>query len=493
VKEKLITPAFNYRDSRWDLVFAICCLAAGIAGLKFTNDSSLWNRVVRRSEKLIAVGTLSWKQGNIRFKPDGSFLWHDFQSGSQDALGGDTVFTGEKGVALLEFLDNLAVEIAPNSLVVVHVPSLERPGLNIKKGSFRLILKRGFTSATISVLDKPVLLTTGTNGGKIKVEIDPENLAEPAKFTNESGGEITIQSLSTKNAPAIALHGNQAITMKTSGAIQTHEIHQEPIKTEPSVAKLVAKPVILKPAVKTPPVATKPVVKPAVVATKAVAIAVEPPKAVEQTKAVVTQEAPKIVKIPEKIEILPSLENSSAQADTRFSQSGTLHEISIILQWSPIPNVLEYDLGVFDSKGGTFLKTTVKEPRLILTLKSLHETEYKYQVGAHLPSGKIISSKLVPIVITLASPVPKLPKNGTIVASGKNIMLTWEKTSLTQQYSLQVSQNKDFSKPVVDEKIGSNIYILKVTSTPGNYYWRVKSHAKEHSSQWCTSSTFTIQ
>ena len=81
-KLKTATAALSFQESRWDGILGLLCMIFGIAGLRLSNDSNLWNTVVRKNETLVRVGNLVWKNGEIRLKPDGSFLWHDIQPGS---------------------------------------------------------------------------------------------------------------------------------------------------------------------------------------------------------------------------------------------------------------------------------------------------------------------------------------------------------------------------------------------------------------------------
>ncbi|MGZ3689297.1 MAG: hypothetical protein ACXVBW_13415 [Bdellovibrionota bacterium] len=217
-------------------------------------------------------------------------------------------------------------------------------------------------------------------------------------------------------------------------------------------------------------------------------VTVAPPVVVAAPKPKPVVKAPaKIVK-PD-IVILPTLESADASASNRIRSASDLNHLTVALRWKAIPGVKGYEVRIF--KSGVRIQTLLsKDPTLVLSLTSFEQ--YAYQVATVLPSGKSIESNQVPIRLQVLPPVLGVPKAGSVQPLSRELLMTWEKTSLTEFYRVQVSMQKDFSRPMVDEKLQENFFAI-LPKQMGLYFWRVKSVSHGHESDWTPSGTFTVK
>src|SRR5690606_10723650 len=130
-------------------------------------------------------------------------------------------------------------------------------------------------------------------------------------------------------------------------------------------------------------------------------------------------------------------------------------------------------------------------PPAALVVQSLENSKYEYQVIAHLESGETLQSERAPIRIELSAPVPKNPSNRAIVDHEEEALLTWEKTSLTDEYLLQISTHRSFQEA---EEFRSRDNFFLFTGEPAKtYYWRVKSLTGSKSSEWSEVFEFQVK
>ncbi|MCK6596933.1 MAG: FecR family protein [Bdellovibrionaceae bacterium] len=98
----------------------------------------------------------------------------------------------------------------------------------------------------------------------------------------------------------------------------------------------------------------------------------------------------------------------------------------------------------------------------------------------------------------LKSPDLLEPRNKLTVFLQKDvepfIWTNWEKEKLAVNYSIQISDSPDFSKPLLEKTMTDNKFLLKEKLPLGNIYWRVKANAKDPamSSSWSKPSEFIL-
>jgi hypothetical protein len=197
---------------------------------------------------------------------------------------------------------------------------------------------------------------------------------------------------------------------------------------------------------------------------------------------------------PSDVRILPTIETEEASADNSYPDqaSGDSNSVSANLRWKPIPSALKYTLKIFVGQGGekVFREVSVIEPHYIFRIESLKESAFTYQVTAHLADGRSLTSERAPIRITVLPPLLGEPNDGLVIAQSQTtVLLTWTKTCLASQYTIQVASDEDFKEIVMNELSTTNFHEFAPT-VPGSYYWRVKSHSRDKESEWSAPSRF---
>jgi hypothetical protein len=101
----------------------------------------------------------------------------------------------------------------------------------------------------------------------------------------------------------------------------------------------------------------------------------------------------------------------------------------------------------------------------------------------------------VPIEIQMSAPVLKQPTSGTQVSAAPSgsVLLTWQSTVLTESYMLEISSDPGFRTREREERVASNLFMLKGLSPGRRYYWRVRSFASGHPGAWAKPSWFELQ
>ncbi|MGK5083904.1 hypothetical protein WDW37_11430 [Bdellovibrionota bacterium FG-1] len=192
----------------------------------------------------------------------------------------------------------------------------------------------------------------------------------------------------------------------------------------------------------------------------------------------------------------PSLKAGSGVGSTQLGSSETLDQLAIPLHWGAVPDAKSYTVRVLDLKGVEIASQSVTQPSWVWSLQSLIEVKFQYQVIAILASGKKIMSSWVPIDIKLTAPPLKTPVNGAKTAlhtagTSGAILMTWERTVLTEKYELTIAEDPEFRERVRTEVVSRNLFALKGMKA-GTFYWRVRSRAFGHLSGWSDVSSFTL-
>lgn len=192
------------------------------------------------------------------------------------------------------------------------------------------------------------------------------------------------------------------------------------------------------------------------------------------------------------IEILPTLENDAANASTRLSKDSALDSIPVRLAWKPLEGVSNYHVTVFNTDGSIFRQGPTNGSAYVVMLRSLAADQYRYRVEATLPNGQKVQSRLVPVRVMMSPPVARLPAMNAQLAAGDDVLMTWEKTAITESYALEIARTADFKKSEVSVRQAANFYKFKPSGV-GTYHWRVKSLSGGRESTWSAIGVFSIQ
>lgn len=186
-----------------------------------------------------------------------------------------------------------------------------------------------------------------------------------------------------------------------------------------------------------------------------------------------------------------SLDGEEGFASTRLGKTLNLTELPVLLKWKNVQEAEEYLVEVFERNGSTYKETTVTSNQAIFILKSLEKTEFFYQVTAKLKNGDKIQSKKVPVRIEILPPIPREPANDS-TQTARDVLLTWEKTSLTREYQIQIAKDYLFMEIVHDKKLTENFESFR-PKYDGIYYWRVRSLTINGQSKWSDLRSFFMR
>ncbi|MEW6056314.1 MAG: hypothetical protein AB1540_06840 [Bdellovibrionota bacterium] len=666
------------REGRLDWAVAILCIMSGAVGLRLVNDSEFWNQFMSGSGPTAPLGTVVREQGGVRYRADGSPVWHDVRGQAANVSGGDLVFTSSDGKAELQMFDGGSVKIMPNSLVVVQSASPKDEGaalflgklvkpksqpnslIEIKQGSVKLDLTKEAKSVEVAVRDKKYKISSETAQGSLEVSVGGETAADQVRFTSGSGTKLKIseENLTGTKKKTIQLDGGQAALIKPKGEVTVKVIPfqamvpqngdmvvflpasaDKPVgstlfrwewfedrlgpkaneakvrveiegKEKKSVEALgrsrnakvelpqgnykwrlvyddsksgvVESPWIpFSTSALTPPVVLGPVDESKVFTKKGekktipftweklapglkpiLEIAPSSPKGAqkitqsgeltgttvaleagqyswrmlaedpngrqskwtEEHRLVVEDQAlplastinPALVTAPVKVEdpaekakqeaeaaaavaaekerreAMRKITAAPVAASTRLGENVTLEEASVTVKWEPVEGAEEYEVTFFNEKLEPVRQEKVKDPQIPLRVRSADEAPSRYRVQAKLGSGRKIASSMVPLKFDFAAPIPKQPPNGMVTKPGSSVLLTWERTALTEAYKLQVAEDASFKK-ILEEKSGADNWGVFSPSKPGTYYWRVQARSAKRQSSWSRVGNFSIK
>jgi hypothetical protein len=164
--------------------------------------------------------------------------------------------------------------------------------------------------------------------------------------------------------------------------------------------------------------------------------------------------------------------------------SRQLKNFDITLRWKAIEGVQKYRIWLANSANATqpLLVRVTEKPEFIFNKDKVFSGKLFYKISADLGQGYQAISGLQSFNFDFLAPRPTNPKDGaqvnqqTIQGEQGNILLTWQKTSFTEKYELQISLTKDFSKPLLQNDTQENFYVFRFPN-PGVYYWRVRGFA----------------
>ncbi len=170
-----------------------------------------------------------------------------------------------------------------------------------------------------------------------------------------------------------------------------------------------------------------------------------------------------------------------------------IDRLSTVLAWVNIGGGDSYRVQVFDDSD---------EPRLVwytvsdinrISVPDLPDGRYTMKVRGIDHQG--LEGKDATHHYTLdARPEPPLPASPDEGARVENngLILRWSANKQASGYHLQLSDQKNFAKTLVDETITSVEYINKQQLIPNSYYWRIATQTTDEEGPFSDVQMFTI-
>jgi hypothetical protein len=331
--------------------------------------------------------------------------------------------------------------LMPSSLVVINKSKAGEPSISLQHGHLKLTkIKSG--NLEFRYHGKKINVSTSTDGANF--EIDGDEI--------ESGGAIRVAA--------------------NTGQLKISPQDEQFIMVEPGQKADLSTMV--------PPLAAAPVAVADTNATSLPSPTQSPPQPEKLATAEVQKPAASTEVVPKKnspLFLFPVL------ASTRLDDSERLDRISIPLKWKPVGAADSYEVQVFRKDHSIYEKKDLQTNEINFELKSLEDTELKWQVIAHFKSQPKQESGFSPIHIDFVEPIPN-PVSEKDALNPKGVTLTWQSTVFTEKYKVQISTDGHFSKILIEEEVSDNFYRFPYPNTNQKYYWRVRSQYKKFKSKW---------
>ena len=177
-----------------------------------------------------------------------------------------------------------------------------------------------------------------------------------------------------------------------------------------------------------------------------------------------------------------------------------LKDFSVTLEWKAIEGVDRYEVHL--SKNPEW-----KQPDKIETVNDTHFTFSKnqilsgvqyYKIQARLDNGYIIQSPVQKLNFQFLPPTPVTPLTGQILSKRllqneeqNRILFAWQKTNFTTAYEIEVSADEQFQTILLKKVVPQN-YFAFPNPKAGQYFWRVRSIAKDVASQMSEPQKFIV-
>jgi len=222
----------------WDWLIVLACLAAGLAGLKLMSNARYWNEKIYGESAWIQIGTLERDQGAVRHKPNGSMAWRDIETGKQPVAAGDTVFTGDDGIAKIMLDAGASATVLPNSLVMIEqsrkaaepstakwvqglagsfTQEVPQRFIDVKKGQMNVRLKTG-SGIKVRSNKSQYQIESVSKESSIEISVDPSD-SGTLKVAADSASEVKLTAGSQK-APVLISKSQTAVLLAEDAMIQ---------------------------------------------------------------------------------------------------------------------------------------------------------------------------------------------------------------------------------------------------------------------------------
>lgn len=155
------------------------------------------------------------------------------------------------------------------------------------------------------------------------------------------------------------------------------------------------------------------------------------------------------------------------------------------LRWPAYPTATEYEVTIFhpNSKKGESRHT--RETTLTVTQSSIVDAELTYEVTSALPNGFVVHSGRKNLLFNFTPPDPVTPPDQTTLSKSvdawndNGVLLTWQKTGISEGYELEISRDPAFRRVVVKRSQTDNFFLFWPRNADGTYWWRIRAYAKK--------------
>ena len=190
--------AFNFRKiyQLVESLFAAALIIVGAYGLDLALEGkALPGFLGFLGEKISGgenIGQLTRLEGGVRYKVNGSIVWHDVDQNNNPVAAGDSIFTGSDGKAELALDQQGSIQMLPNSMVIVQKQTdqankSDQTVLVIKQGKLKLDLKQDAAPIALKVNDQ-VFKIENKEDAKVDIAVDSKNEKQHMSVSSENSG-----------------------------------------------------------------------------------------------------------------------------------------------------------------------------------------------------------------------------------------------------------------------------------------------------------------
>jgi hypothetical protein len=171
------------------------------------------------------------------------------------------------------------------------------------------------------------------------------------------------------------------------------------------------------------------------------------------------------------------------------------------LEWSSQPLADKYEIQVSENEDFSApIKLETSNPSSPVTIEK--PGTFKWRVRPLDQDGKPLSGFSSPgaivynLKVPLASPQLIEPAENITLYFQKNLpqvfWLEWGSVRQAEAYKLEVSQNLDFTNPIVNELVKDTRYLIQKRLPQGKLYWRVMAIGTDRTSHWSSTRRMSV-
>lgn len=174
-------------------------------------------------------------------------------------------------------------------------------------------------------------------------------------------------------------------------------------------------------------------------------------------------------------------------------------DFNIEIRWENYPGAKYYKIW-FASKPDSprpLLEKTLTKNSYFFNKGKLFVGQFYYRVFAYLASGQVAVSETRKFAFEFLPPILTSPVDRSMISrkslekADERLFLSWQKTNFTEKYELEVYRDPQLRSLVLKKLLLQNYWVFDQLKQ-GEYWWRVRSRAKDLSSAYSQLHRFKI-
>lgn len=171
------------------------------------------------------------------------------------------------------------------------------------------------------------------------------------------------------------------------------------------------------------------------------------------------------------------------------------------LSWKAFPSATAYKLRMIDRVTGEsqHQDIDVNGTEYTVTQQSATQNSMVYEVATTLPNGFVVRSIKDQFLFDFLPPQPSSPTNQSVVSRTDmakwegGVLLTWQKTTVSEGYVLEVAADQDFKKVLIKKQLKDNFIVIRPSASINEYWWRVTGQSGQLFSRPSAAFEFKLE